>query len=512
MDFIRRTREGGAVITGEKKGSRNIPEVAQFSCHTTTMKFRLILALLWAFSLFAQEQVSDLLHSGHFREALERVDADLRGNPREPKLWTAKGIALAGLDRTPESLTAFVHALALSPAFTPALQGAAEVSYKIRDPRAKVFLDRLISKDPENQTANAMLGVLAFEARDCQSANKHFDRAAAVIEGNEQALSMHAVCLFKLNQPQLALPVLSRLLVLQPDNKDYRYNLALCQVLSGKTADALVTMQPWTVNSVRDADALNLLANSEAAENQLPAAIFHLRQAIKIAPEDEGNYVDFAALALQHDSLDLASEIVAIGLAHVPHSARLYATQGIIKAQQSKYEEAAADFEEANRLDAAQAYGAVGLGVLYTEEKRPGEAAAILRARVRQSPNDFALNFLLADALVREGPEMTPKDLEEASASLHRSIRSKPSFAKAHTLLGKLELKAGKTKVAIEQFQLALQLDPSDRTALNQLVVALQAAGRRAEAKEAARKLRDLLTSEMSADVSHNRVRLMRVP
>ena len=51
-------------------------------------------------------------------------------------------------------------------------------------------------------------------------------------------------------------------------------------------------------------------------------------------------------------------------------SARLYTIRGIILAQNGRSEDAAADFERANRLNPDEQYGAAGLGVLYSETDR----------------------------------------------------------------------------------------------------------------------------------------------
>src|SRR5436190_24235388 len=113
------------------------------------------------------DDLSEALRSHRYEDALAQAVAALRIAPRDPRLWTARGLALAGLGRTQDSLSAFSRALEVAADFAPALKGAAEVAYRARDPRAAVFLDRLIRLEPTNGTAHAMAGVLAFESGDC---------------------------------------------------------------------------------------------------------------------------------------------------------------------------------------------------------------------------------------------------------------------------------------------------------------------------------------------------------
>ena len=56
----------------------------------------------------------------------------------------------------------------------------------------------------------------------------------------------------------------------------------------------------------------------------------------------------------------------------------------------------------------------------------------------------------------------------------------------------------------------AAKIDPSDRLALNQLVMAYRQLGRAAEAATAASQLKALLDRERSEEVARNRMRLVR--
>ncbi|HBY63060.1 MAG TPA: hypothetical protein DEH78_24830, partial [Solibacterales bacterium] len=207
--------------------------------------------------------------------------------------------------------------------------------------------------------------------------------------------------------------------------------------------------------------------------------------------EDERPYVDFGVVAAQHRNWRRAEEIAALGLAKAAGSARLHSLRGTALFQLGRTEEALRAFDEADRLAPRLSLGAAGQGVLLTDQSRPEEAAAALRAGLARRPGDPVLSYLLADALLRARPEerAEPRELLEAA------VKAKPEFARAHALLGKLYRAGGRPQEAIRALRLALAQDGRNRQALQQLVIALREAGRAEESAEAAERLRTELAA-----------------
>ena len=136
--------------------------------------------------------------------ALQLINAALKEHARDLRLITARGFALAGLQRTDESLGAFEAALRINSDFIPALRGAAQTGYAARDPRTMRFIKRLIELDPSEATARSMAGVLAYEAGDYSAAASHFEAGRSATEANPQASAVYGACLSKLKRPQEA--------------------------------------------------------------------------------------------------------------------------------------------------------------------------------------------------------------------------------------------------------------------------------------------------------------------
>lgn len=356
-----------------------------------------------------------------------------------------------------------------------------------------------------------MAGVLAVEAGRCQAAVDHFRQSGAALEANTAAASEYGGCLLRLQRPEEAVAVFERLAARGAD-PNARYNLAVAALQAGRTADALANAAAARDASPRDPDVLSLFAAASAATGQVEPAIKALRTAIEVEPAGERHYLDLAVICLDHDAADLALEVVNAGLARVPGSARLYTMRGAIHADRAELDEATADFERARALGPDDLYGAVGLSLVLRQTDRTAQAIALLRQKLVKEPQNATLNYLLADALTRSDPDPASPEFREARAALNRALRANPRFGRARSALGKLLLRAGEAPGAVKALSAAIDLDPSDRLALNQLVIAYRQLGRQSDAERAAARLKALLVRERGEEVSRNRIRLVRGP
>ena len=467
----------------------------------------LLLLLSLAAGSGLADSLAQALREGRYQEALDLSQELIKASPRDPRAWMSRGLALAGMARDRESVDSFERALGFSPDSLPAIKAATQVGYRSHDPRTERLLERLLSLEPDSGVAHAMAGVLAFEAGDCVRAVPHFERARAETEANPQAWPLYGACLVAVDRPADAVSVFERLLALNPENARARFNLGYAEVLAHRETDAVQTLEPLAADIQGESEALNLLATAEASIGRLEA-VAHLQRAIRLAPKDERNYLDLASLCIRHESAATASAVVDAGIEQLPQSARLHTIRGVLSAQQGHQPEALAEFELANRLDPQGEFGAAGLGVLYSEMRQTDVASTVLRGRIRKSPNDPTLNFFLAQALVKEGLDSRSSQFLEAVSALKAAVASKPEFAKARSLLGRLYRQAGDYTRAAEQLQLATKYDPLDRMAWSQLAIVFRHVGRQAEATAALEELKRIIDNESRPKADYKVIRL----
>jgi tetratricopeptide (TPR) repeat protein len=428
-------------------------------------------------------------------------------NPNNPQAWTLKGLALMNLGRHQLALKAFHQALAIEPNYVAALEAAAQLEYDAGSPEAEELLGRLLRLNPQDQTANAMSGVLAYHRKDCSAAVAHFEKSAEVIRDQPLALGEFGSCLLREKEPENAIAVFQRLEQMHPGDWRLTYNLGLVQFLAHHNGDAIETLQPLADSPSPNADALNLISAVYEANQQLPEAVAALQRAIQVAPQDVDNYFDLAALSLIYGPFQVGIDVLNAALKIVPGSASLYIERGVLYVQLGQYQQADEDFQRADDLQPAQNFGTAARGISLLQENEVGQSLKLLRGRLKQAPNDPALNYALAESLIRKGVLPGTAEFQEARDAAQKAVRSKPDFALAYDALGVLDLRAGLTSQAADADRRALQADPEDFSAAYHLLLCLRKGGDQEEVRELVKKLAAMSAARAKADTA-NRFRL----
>ena len=456
-----------------------------------------------------RREVIQALSQGRHDVALQLLAELLDGSPRDHALLTLRGIALTQIGRTEEALASYRSALQAAPDYLAALQGAAEIEFRQRDPEAQARLERVIATRSENPTAHAMLGVLAFERQDCPTAVQHFAKAGPALGENTQVLWQYGQCAFQAGDMLAAVHTFRRLVDLEPSNSAARFNLALSLFETDHHPETIETVDPLAALETPESEVLSLLADAYLSNQQIPEALETLKRAVAIYPREERHYVDLANLCMEQEAHDLGLEILDAGVRNIPHSARLHGMRGVILAQLSHFEKAEAEFARATELDPSQAPGRIGLSITLQQLGRHAEAIPILREQAAAEPNDPVVNAMLGRALLQKR-EIGDAGLEEARAALARAVDSDPSFTSAWVELGKLFLKTDQLAEAISALERAVENSPDDRQALYQLMLAYRKTGKLEKTRDLSQKLRAMVLRDQREETQQARFRLVK--
>jgi tetratricopeptide (TPR) repeat protein len=450
------------------------------------------------------------LRAGNFAQAFELASTQLKQTPKDPKLWTLQGIALNGLRREKDALSAYNQALAIAPEYLPALEGAAQLEYQAGSARAVLLLNRILKQRPDEPTSHAMLADLAYKQRDCATTARHFARAGQVISSQPAALGEYASCLLELRRADEAIPVFREMVALMPGDLRPRYDLAVAQVDGHHAKDALETLEPLLQANPPDSDVLDLAATAYEDEGNTPKAVELLRQAIVANPKKARYYVDFATISFNHQSFQVGVDMVNAGLQQLPDAAELYVARGIMYIQLAQYEKGEADFQTATRLDPGQTSGAVAQGMAQIQQSNLEEALATVNAQLKSHPQDPFLHYLKAQILMQKGTAAGSAEFRQAIASATRATELKPDFVLPRDILASLYLKSGQFDQAVEQCRLALKGNASDQEALYHLIQALRQSGKgsKSEMAELVKRLGELRQQSRSAEALNNRYKL----
>jgi tetratricopeptide (TPR) repeat protein len=483
----------------------------------TQLRSLLFVLLICAISVSAQNanssatgNIESALRVHDYQHALQLAQSAAQQSPKNPKVWALQGIALSGLGQGHEALAAYNRALAISPDYLPALEGAAELEYQAESKRALPLLERVVKLRPDDPTANAMLGVVKYRQHDCSSAVEHFRVSWQLISSQPAALAQYGTCLMNLDKAEDALPVFQRLLALRPDDSHSRYNLAVVQLAAHNPKEAVETLQPLLSASQPDAEVLDLASSAYEESGDTPKAVALLRQAIVLDPKKIKYYVDFAAISFTHQSFQVGVDMIDVGLKENPNAAQLFVARGVLLIQLGQYEKAEADFEKASRLDPTQSSGAVAEGLAQMQQSNLDQALTTVRGRLKEHPDDAFLHYLEADILFQKGADPGTPEFKNAIAAASRAEQLRADFVLAYDLLGNLYLKSGEIDKSIVQSRRALAENSSDQEALYHLIQALRQSGKdsKGELPTLVKRLAVLRQQARQAEASGNRYRL----
>jgi tetratricopeptide (TPR) repeat protein len=453
--------------------------------------------------------IQSALRIGDNEQALGLIRAQLREWPKDGRLWTLEGISLAHLNRDKEALAAYNRALAISPDYLAALEGAAELEYTAGSDRAIPLLNRILKIRPEEPTTHAMLAALAYKKHDCATAVRHFQQAGKALASQPSGLEEYGACLMDLHKTEEALPIFEQILALAPNDPHARYNLAVIQFTAHQSQKSINTLQPLLDQSEPDTDVLDLASAAYEETGDTPRAVSLLRQAIVANPQKAKYYVDFGALSYKHESFQVGVEMINAGLTQLPKSALLYIARGILYIQMGQFEKGQTDFEVANRLDPSQASAAVAEGLAQLQASNLDQALKTVETELRAHPQDAFLHYLKAEIITQGGPAVGSPEFNEAKQAAARAVQLQPNFPLARNVLGNLYLESGQTDRAIEQCRVALLENPADQIAVYHLLQALRKTkDPKGEIPGLVKRLTDLRAESQQQESSANKYKL----
>jgi tetratricopeptide (TPR) repeat protein len=469
-----------------------------------------------------------LVRAGQFDQAIALLEQTFQTERPTAQTLNLLGIARSSKGEVEAGNREYLKALALDPAFLPALKNLAINEIAQRNlPSATRHLTAALKLAPADTAVRGYLGRIAYAQHEHATAAAHFAKADV---GRDPELASQAIDSYlRVGQQASATTLISGLspaafstrqqfrigLALaargrfdeaipyfeavgrdHPESYDAAFNLALCLVEAKRYPQAIAVLGAAAERGHTTAELNNLLAQAYEADDRTQEAIDALREAIRLSPDREDSYVDLAALCSKYEAFPLALDIIDVGLRQHPRSDRLLFQRGVVYAMTNRFDLAEQDFQAAAMLAPQENFSYVALGITQMQAGELGDAIAQLRARIRTSPNDATLQYLLGDALTRAGAVPGDSRFDEARRALEASVRLNAKFAPARVDLAKLLLKEDRTAAAIRHLEAARTLDPKSPSTYSQLAVAYRRTGDLAKSSAMIATLNELNAEE----------------
>jgi len=444
--------------------------------------------------------------------ALEITAAALRETPDNLMLIAIRGVAFLDLHQPAPALETFQSALTLSPNYLPALEGAAQAAYQLGGDKALPYVNHILTLVPTEPAANAMHADFDYRAGDCAAAIDHFALAQVILNTLPAPEAHYGACLAALNRLSEAIPILTHVLEILPNDPVARYNLALAQSNSGQPDEALATLAPLLTTPTPPEDILTLAADLYESKNETQRAVDLLRQAILAHPRDKAAYLQFATLSYKHSSIQVGVDMLNAGLTQLPTEPDLYVARGVLLSQTAHSADAMNDFDTATRLDPNLSFVQAAEGIARSQAHDSAAALATFRTAAKDHPDDGLTQYLFAEALSEQTPAPNAPTFTEAITAASRAVAIDPKRQEAHDLLASLYLRAGDTPHCLTESQLALALDPNDEQALYYEILAKRKGSDKSEVPALVQRLMAVRQAK-AADQKQSRVyRLVEAP
>ena len=437
---------------------------------------------------------------------LEKLIAESPGNVKALNLL---GIALAATGNLDQANQRLRQALEVEPGFLPAIKNLAINEFRQGQPeQAQAGLETVLKRSPNDDVAHLFLGEIAYGAKRYAVAAAHYEKALSQLypfvlhyaecllnTGRMKELSavlksipeedaekqfQAGMMLGNANAFLEAAPYFGRARKHASDPYKAAYDQILMLMRGGDLQGSIQLSDELFTAGLRRAELYNLIAEAFLKTGQVEKAYSALQSAIALDPQTEDNYGDLASICLDQANYELGLQTVDQGLSHLPGSYRLHLQRGQLLAQKGLSDESETELRTASRLSPGESAPYVALAFAWIQRGEAAKAVEALRARVKASPEDFVLAYMLGIALNRSGAETDA----EAKAAFEASARLNPRFSRAREELGKILLRSGDAAGAIEQLETAVKLDPEDATAAYQLGQAYRRTGDSARARE----------------------------
>ena len=472
-----------------------------------------------------------LAERGQLDKAIATFRKALESDRENPVLLDATGAAFSLKGDFEQAKQYFLASLQFDSAFLPARKNLAMTYFNVGQyslaatefqslknssvasrPMANLFLGMIAEKNADYVQAVSLLeqsGTLLnrypealLSLANSEAQLKHVRQAQIALSNVESLTGVTASQYLsaaelraRLGQNRQALADLDKARAKDGHLEHLAYQRAVVLDQMNRTEEALAILEDLAATSP-DSDALDLLAHVAQKSGDFGLAMQSLRQAAKLDPTREDNYLDFSTMCADFGNYPLALEAANVGLEHIPNSYRLLVEKGVVLENLGRLEEAEHTLRDASQLQKDNSVALLSLAIVETHAGQLEDARATLSSAIESFPDNYYMHYHLGKILVQL-EEANPADAGLAARAKHafeQAIRFNPSYADSYYQLSKLYLKES-PKLAEQNLLTCLRLDPNHAPAEYTLARLYLSTGRR----EAGQKWIDRFESQQQA-------------
>lgn len=408
-----------------------------------------------------------------------------------------------------------------------------------QQPKAEEILRQASQDLSDSPQGSRLLADYYFSTGRTQDAIKELESQANKYPKNLTLQESYVEALLQSGQADKAAGLIQKLVKDHPKDPQVQVLNGVMQLRDNKIDEAKATLQQAVKDAPNNQFAHFWLARAALMKGDRTTAEQNFRDAVRLAPTflpaHEGlvqiaiskndpamldevadkvittlpkapvGYLWRATAELQRDQLDRAEADLGVVIRQAPKSALPYLQLGQIRIKQKKMPEAAQMFSKALDLDPKSVPAVKELMSIYFAQKQPEKAIQLAQTQIAKQPTVSGFydllasaqmqggNFSGAEATLKKAMQINPED--NGAISLYSNteaalgtpnnamdawlnwLKGHPSDANAYTMLGTLAEAANKKDVAQGYYQKALQIQPDQAVAANNLAYLMTESG-----------------------------------
>jgi tetratricopeptide (TPR) repeat protein len=367
--------------------------------------------------------------------------------------------------------------------------------------KALATFDTLHKQHPKDVKIAIEYARLLLSMDQVDKANEINGQVLTENRRNAEALTVKGDILVRQGKPDAALSILRALVNDEPENALAHYALGSALSTSGDQKGAkdqwlrAAQLQPDMVQVQR---ALARVALAEHDEDLLKQSSERITTN---DPQSPDGYIYRALAEANNKQDDKAEADLNKAIQVAPQSPIGFAKMAEWRFAHKRYVEAEKLYEQALERDPNYSDALRGLMAIYSEEKQPAKTWTRVQEQIAKAPNNANSYFLLAvlqeqkhdlagaESSAQKAVSLNPNNsdafellcrveaergsLEKALAISYDWIKRNPKYARAYVLTGSMEESKGNWKSAQELYSKALEIQPHDADAKNNLAYSL---------------------------------------
>lgn len=386
-------------------------------------------------------------------EALARAK---QADPKFGQLYTTLGIYYWYEKDFKQADEAFKTALTLLPVRHQARLIYAGFLMQTGNPdAARTLLEQTIQKAPDYQRALIALAELSGREKKYDEAFRWLNKLMTRDPDNYEALLMRGRLATAQGDPATAVSEYERLVKTYPKDSTANYFLGMAYASANDTAKAISSLnQAVLLTTNKFADATMALAQLRLSKGDFNTAIGSLRQLVQERPQLEKAQVLLAEAYRVQGSLNDAANIY-LGLEKAyPTNAQTPVLLGNVYGQQNRNADARAQFNKSLELDPDYLPAYDQLTTLDIIENRFGDATQRIQKLMQRSPNQPEPSLLLARIYLAQN------NLKQAADVLNKNIEAHPDFTLGYITLANAYVETNQLQAALEVANRLLEKQP----------------------------------------------------